>query len=316
MRMDVACAAVAALFLAAASPAAATFPGANGKIVFESSFRDGPDPEIYTIEPDGSGLTQLSANAVQDRYPSWSADGEKIAGVSERDGGGDLDVWYMNADGSGATQVTANAAEEHTPAWSPDGTRLAFPSDMSGDLEIWVIDLATSSLTQLTFHPGEDTSPAWSPDGTKIAWISQNGPRQVWTMNPDGSGQALVTSPGDHVDWAPDGSHLLFFELADTWRVNPTGSGLANITNTPGFWEDAPVYSPDMTRIAVPSNQFDPTWDLHLMNPDGSGVSVLDPSPGAVDFYPDWQPVGLRPGKGCGDTNHTHAREAQCKKLK
>ena len=95
---------VLALCLLAAAPAGATFPGANGLIAFESFGRDGPDADVFTIAPDGTGLTNLTAaSPTADRYPFWSADGAKIAFVSERDGG-DFDVWVMNADGSGATR--------------------------------------------------------------------------------------------------------------------------------------------------------------------------------------------------------------------
>ena len=305
-----------ALCLLAAAPAGATFPGANGLIAWESTGRDGPDTDIFTIAPDGSGLTNLTAaSPTADRNPFWSADGTRIAFTSERDGG-DHDVWYMNADGTGATEVLANGFDERTPTWSPDGTKLTFSSNMTGDYEVWVIDADGSGLTQLTFNPGEDSTPAFSPDGTTIAFTRQAGPRQIWTMNPDGSGQSLVTSPGDDPDWAPDGSHLLFFELADIWRVNPDGSGLANVSNTPAFWEDPAQYSPDMTRIVFPSNEDDPSWDLYLANPDSSGRTPLAPLTGAFDFYPNWQPVNQRRGKGCGDKNHSHAREGDCKKLR
>src|SRR5688500_8321278 len=105
--------------LLAAAPAGATFPGANGLIAFDSFGRDGPDGDIFTVAPDGSGLTNLtSASPTADRYAYWSADGTRIAFVSERDGG-DFDVWFMNADGTGATQVLANGFEERSPTWSP-----------------------------------------------------------------------------------------------------------------------------------------------------------------------------------------------------
>ena len=48
----------------------------------------------------------------------------------------------------------------------------------------------------------------------------------------------------------------------------------------------------------------------------GAASPALDSSPGTFDFYPNWQPLNLRPGKGCGDKNHSHAREGDCKKLR
>lgn len=47
-------------FVISPSASHAAFPGLNGKIAFMSD-RDG-DPEIYTMNPDGTGLTQLTNN--------------------------------------------------------------------------------------------------------------------------------------------------------------------------------------------------------------------------------------------------------------
>ena len=50
-----------ALGVASAMPdAKAAFPGANGKIVFMSN-RNGPDYDIFSINADGTGLTDLTS---------------------------------------------------------------------------------------------------------------------------------------------------------------------------------------------------------------------------------------------------------------
>ena len=61
--------ALLASFLVAGAglPATAVVLGSNGRIAFASD-RDG-DFEIYSIEPDGTGLLQLTTNAVGRRRP-------------------------------------------------------------------------------------------------------------------------------------------------------------------------------------------------------------------------------------------------------
>ncbi len=101
--------------------AEAAFPGANGKIVFESdrSTTTNPegDAEIFTMNPDGTGLTQLTRNAADDYYPSWSADGLKIAFVSERNCNDE--VYRMAASGAGQTNLTKSPASDARSDWQP-----------------------------------------------------------------------------------------------------------------------------------------------------------------------------------------------------
>jgi hypothetical protein len=49
--------------------AAYAFPGQNGKIAFQGGT---VDPEIYTVNPDGSSLTRLMTDQFFDGQPVWS----------------------------------------------------------------------------------------------------------------------------------------------------------------------------------------------------------------------------------------------------
>lgn len=80
-----------------------------GRIAFASE-RDG-DFEIYTMNPDGTGVVQLTDNTASDRYPAWSADGTKIAFSSDRDG--DEEIHVMCADGTGQIQLTFNTIVDY-----------------------------------------------------------------------------------------------------------------------------------------------------------------------------------------------------------
>ena len=73
--------------------------------------------EVYSINADGSGKTNLTNNAANDKNPIWSPDGQKIAFQSNRDG--DFDIYVMNRDGSGVVQVTNGPGEEPLFDWQP-----------------------------------------------------------------------------------------------------------------------------------------------------------------------------------------------------
>ena len=148
---------VALLCLLAAPPAFATYPGANGEVIFQSS-RDG-DNEIYLLNGDGSGVTQLTANTAADVNPVWSPDGQKIAFQSNRSG--NADVWVMDADGTDPVQLTTDPGFDGSPTWSPEGTRIAFTSTRDGDDEIFAMDAGGSNEVQLTTNGATDEDPAW-----------------------------------------------------------------------------------------------------------------------------------------------------------
>jgi TolB protein len=75
---------------------------------------------IWTINTDGSGLTQLTfePDATPDFGPSYSPDGKKIIfhHASEE---GQRDLYTMNADGTGVTQLTRTDSSERWPQWAP-----------------------------------------------------------------------------------------------------------------------------------------------------------------------------------------------------
>ena len=141
---------------------AGTFPGPNGQIAFVKGVNgESETDEIFVMNADGSGQTQLINNDVSDEEPSWSPDGEKIAfsgfGDDDSDGRG---VFVMNADGSDVNRLTDGSQ----PSWSPDGEKIAF----SNDDEIYVMNADDSSdVTRLTDNDAFDADPSWSPDGEK-----------------------------------------------------------------------------------------------------------------------------------------------------
>ena len=77
--------ACAVVVIVLSEKAEATFPGKNGRIAYASYDAPLPkgDSEIYTINPDGSGKSQLTHNNIDDIDPAFSPDGKKIAYAGE-----------------------------------------------------------------------------------------------------------------------------------------------------------------------------------------------------------------------------------------
>jgi Tol biopolymer transport system component len=87
-----------------------------------------PTKEIFVINPDGTGLTQLTFNSYEERAPAWSPDGSRIAFIGRvgTRGGNTFELCVMNADGTNQVQLTDNALFEGTMTWSPDGSKIIF----------------------------------------------------------------------------------------------------------------------------------------------------------------------------------------------
>src|SRR3954464_8707304 len=99
-------AAVFLVALAAAGSASAAFPGANGRIAFDSA-RSG-NGDVFLMNADGSGPLDVSNDAGIDFQPAFSPDGTKIAFTTQRGGNGE--VFTMNADRGRQVNRTKNPA--------------------------------------------------------------------------------------------------------------------------------------------------------------------------------------------------------------
>jgi 6-phosphogluconolactonase (cycloisomerase 2 family) len=262
----------------------------NGKIVF-TSFRDG-NGEIYTVNPDGTGLTRLTNTAADEATPGWSPDGQRIVFLSGRTPAG---IYSMKADGTKEIYLGQSGGD---PAWSPDGSRIAF----SGDGIYTMKPDGTGVVQVIPNTPPEPESgyyasvsdPAWTPSGELTTTDTQCQPYREWIPPPWGCASSIsgITHNrrgsginDSHPDWSPDGRKVAFFRsdgneggtssgytaYADGTKLTPRG-GL-----TPSKGRD-PAWSPDGTKLAVSG--------VAVVNADGTGSSTLEEG-----SDPDWQPV-------------------------
>ena len=305
--------AVTTAALLAAGPtreAGATFPGDNGRIAFASNRTTGEgvdnptgDFEIFTMEPDGTNLVQLTNNTAFDFDPDWSADGQRIAFESDRDRFSD--IFVMNADGTEQTNVTSNTAFDRTAAFSPDGEKVAFDSNLSagvdnptGDTEIFAVNLDGTGLAQLTNNTARDLQPDYSPGGKKLAFVSDRDFRPgIYTMNADGTAQTKRSrGPGvvfQFPSWSPNGKRIAFSSdqdgPLDLYKMHADGSAQRRLTDNGAVADSVPAFSPAGKMLVFQTNR-DGNAEIYRMRSDGKEQINLTNNP-AGDFTPDWQPL-------------------------
>lgn len=192
-----------------------------GKIVFYSK-RDG-NPQIYTMNSDGSNQTRLTFNKAGEGWATWSPNGQQIAFNSDRDG--NWEIYVMDADGNNQRNLTHHPAFDVTPDWHPDGNRIAF---MRGEdiAYLYTIDLDGDNL-KLIAKAEYIADPKWSPDGERIAfemffenvfgendggiYVADADGKNLWRVSRQ-SGWSFIALG----DWSPDGKKILYTEITET----------------------------------------------------------------------------------------------------
>jgi Tol biopolymer transport system component len=162
------------------------------RIIFASN-RDG-DYDIYLMNADGSGQTNLTNNSSSDDVnPSLSFDSSLITFASNRDG--DWDIYIMNANGTGLTNLTNNSSSDDiNPSFSVNGSTITFTSNRDGNYDIYLMNADGSGQTNLinnaasgnTENQGQADSQSQSGVQDQTNSQSQSGVQDVQQGNDEG----------------------------------------------------------------------------------------------------------------------------------
>ncbi len=277
----------------------------DGRIAFASN-REG-NWELYTINPDGTGLTRLTNTPdAQEYWPAWSPNGTFIAFVSLIDGNYDIEV--MNPDGANRRKLASNSAMDIEPCFSPDGDAVAFTSYREGNAEIFVVGIKGGNPVNVSRSSYKDTSPIWNPGDNRIYFLR--------TDHDEKSGRVMsrvfaVDSEGAHVEkifaaypyfgnvpkWSKNGRMITFTGGAYPKQkdgviyVMKRGRSKyrAVIGEGDSFRCSRPTWSPDGRRIAFTHTPVDNECmrDICIVNTDGTNVINLTCGIGDND-YADW----------------------------
>jgi Tol biopolymer transport system component len=216
--------------------------------------------EVFVMNADGTGQTNVSNGPTWDAYPSWSQDGDQLVFESDRDEEGPIilglvigdlghEIYVVDIDGDDLTNLTNSLEDDGHPVWSPDDEKIVFESYRDGNREIYTMNADGTGQMRLTNNLAGESYPSWSPDGDWITFHSdRDGNSEIYKMTKDGLGATrLTTSTGWDwgPSWSPDGGYIVFQSSrdgnAEVYRMAASGALQARLTDEPA-WDVHPVW--------------------------------------------------------------------------
>lgn len=284
----------AVVCLVTAGSAAATYPGANGRIAFQGARGNQLSHQVWinTIRPDGTGIKPLAPGF----GPSWSADGrhllfERWVGQASV-GVAKSAIFTMHADGSDLHRVAYSPFIESGATYTPGGHRILFTrTTQLVDVfdEFAIATMRLDGTDERVVAKGQFGAFGYSPSGGRI--LFGNG-AVIWDMRPNGSHVRQLTASGAEADYSPDGKHISFFHNDEPAVMRADGSHLhplGDCTQGPA------IYSPNGRRLA---------WDAHIGPPRSAVADIFTSNLGCSDpfrvtyqanlggaYSPSWQPL-------------------------
>lgn len=268
--------------------------GGDQKILFTTTRHN--QPEIYSMNSDGTNERRLTNNTVADFGARWSPDKSKI--VFTRLNANIEQLWTMNADGSGETQITNTAFNDHAASYKPDGSKIVF-SRCDNTFLCSIYTMNPDGTNQQPFSgaavPEEDEDFAnYSPDGSRIVFSRTNLDPAIPTSGlyslTETNILTRLTSPalpvGDReARYSPDGTKIAYNRFPDIlsnanqngielFRMNANGTNQTNFTNNAVF-DNLAIWTQDSTRVAFHSRRDLPDVnEIYTMNSSTGGDIV------------------------------------------
>jgi len=212
---------------------------------------------LYTINADGTGLTQLTD--FRSNNGDWSPDGSKIVFQSDHQNEpkDTPDIYVIDAEGKNKVEILDEpSTADFSPRWLPDGSQIMFISNRTGNYEVFRMGTDGSNIVQITKTDSPIIDIALSPDSSRIAFtyayaypqaadlyiIDKDGSLDTLVQLTDNRGKALNDSPS----WSLDGKKIYFSSNSngnyDVWMINNDGSNPVQLTDDeyndsfPDYW--------------------------------------------------------------------------------
>lgn len=258
-----------------------------------------PSADIYTVNPDGSGLRQITNTPTDETQPSLSPDGQSIVYVqqlfAESCQGCAQTLWRVAVAGGMPQQLTSHSDQDaapfdDSPSWAPDGKAIAFRnSGVSAPFRLLSIP-ATGGTARDLHVQGGIGMPVWGPQ--QVAFFDSSVPKiVVKTLAPDtGRIRTVATGGQDEVGglaWSGDGRlAYLYYDASGQTLIVTVGSTAKplNVSTLLPLRSQVSglAWSPDGSRFAFAATDANGVGEIYTIGTDGTGLSQVTSNIGAA----------------------------------
>ena len=135
---------------------------------------------------------------------------------------------------------------------------------------LWTVDTVGGAARQVPIAVDRVSDFEWSPDGQRIAITGVTGNGSGLWVGPVSGPFKQVGDGASAVSWSPDGRHLAYIGAGAVFTVSAAGGDPIRVATSNS---QEIQWSPDGKRLLTAGR------GLTVMEPDGSGQILLEPSP-------------------------------------
>ena len=230
----------------------------SSKIAFVGKATLSSYPQIYVCDIDGRNLKQLTYGNYLHMSPSIGPEGQVLY-TSYKNGKPDLYMYKNNK----SVLVEDNHNLNSGGVFSPDAKFVVYSGSQGRSTDLFAINQQTLKKSMLTVNSSMNVDPIFSPDGKWLAFASGR------YGNP----------------------HIFRAKVKNGTRVNQLQIGDPQRLTYVGWYNTTPAWSPSSKKIAFSSYEKGGTFDIFIMNADGSNLERLTLGPGDNES-PAWTANG------------------------
>ena len=214
----------------------------NGRTIAYDSGQQ-TESQIWTYDLAGASPPRRLTFGGRNRFPIWSADGERIVYQSDRDGSAGL--YWQREDGTGAVEQVTKPEKgvSHIPeSSSPSGGRLSFSAMTASGASLWTLSLPEKKSERFgTVESFAPLNSEFSPDGRWLAYTQRTSTAANIFVEPvpaTGEKVQITTNNGHHPVWLPSGL---------SYRIAGGEQAIVRVDTRSGFTPGNPM--PLLTRL-------------------------------------------------------------------